>query len=287
MKDLTNLLTEESAVQELIDRAFEEDVGSGDVTTDSIVDEAASAEAIWISREKGTIAGLDIARSVFQKMDPQLEWNHFIEDGNEVENGNKIVTMKGSCRVLLTVERIALNIIQRMSGIATMTSKYVRAIGDYSTKILDTRKTVPGLRLLDKYAVAAGGGENHRLGLFDLALIKDNHIIAAGGITEAMYKVRAKHPDLRIEVETTTLDQVKEALSGGADIIMLDNMNNKQMEKAVSLIKDKAEIEASGNITLANVREVAQTGVDYISVGALTHSVKAFDISQKLQKIFK
>lgn len=279
--------TDESLVKELIDRTFEEDISSGDVTTNSIVDETSIAEATWISKENGTVAGLEIAPIVFQKLDPQLEWNYLLKDGNEVEVGDEILKMNGSCRAILTAERIALNIVQRMSGIATMTSKYVKAIEDYSTTILDTRKTVPGLRILDKHAVAAGGGRNHRMGLFDLVMIKDNHIVAAGGISEAVQKVRAKQLDLRVEVETTMLNQVKEALSAGADIIMLDNMSSEQMKEAVSLINNSAETEASGNITLENVREVAQTGVDYISVGALTHSVKAFDISQKLENISK
>lgn len=277
----------ESAVQNLTDRAFEEDIGSGDVTTNAIIDELAGAEAIWTSKEKGIIAGLEIARSVFQKLDSELEWTSFVEDGVEVEVGDTIAKMKGSARAILTAERIALNLVQRMSGIATETNKYVQAIEAYPAKILDTRKTVPGLRKLDKYAVVAGGGTNHRMGLFDLAMIKDNHIVAAAGITEAIQKVHTKHPGLRVEVETTTIDQIKEALSAGADIIMLDNMSPEKMKEAVSLIGSDAKIEASGNITLENIKEVASTGVDYISVGALTHSVKAFDISQNLKQIFK
>lgn len=209
-----------------------------------------------------------------------------MKDGSEVGRGDEIVKMKGTCRAILTAERIALNIAQRMSGIATETSRYVQAIKDFPAKILDTRKTVPGMRKLDKYAVVVGGGTNHRMGLFDLAMIKDNHIVAAGGIKGAVQNVRERHPEIRIEVETTTLKQVKEALSAGADIIMLDNMDIGAMQEAVSLIDNKAETEASGNITLENVREVAQTGVNYISVGALTHSVKAFDISQQIQKIY-
>lgn len=276
----------EPAVKKIIDRAFEEDIGSGDVTTNSVVSQDASAEAIWISKENGIVAGLDIARGVFRKLDSQLEWRGFVKDGSEVGRGDEIVKMKGTCRAILTAERIALNIAQRMSGIATETSRYVQAIKDFPAKILDTRKTVPGMRKLDKYAVVVGGGTNHRMGLFDLAMIKDNHIVAAGGIKGAVQNVRERHPEIRIEVETTTLKQVKEALSAGADIIMLDNMDIGAMQEAVSLIDNKAETEASGNITLENVREVAQTGVNYISVGALTHSVKAFDISQQIQKIY-
>lgn len=275
------------AVEALVDRAFDEDVHTGDVTTNAIVNETDRAEAIWKSKEKGIVAGLDVARTVFKKLDPELKWSPLVEDGNEVGTGTEIVKMSGRCRAVLTAERIALNIVQRMSGIATMTRRFVDAVGDCRAKILDTRKTVPGFRLLDKYAVAAGGGTNHRMGLFDMAMIKDNHIVAAGGITEAVEKVRRSSPEIRIEVETTTLDQVKEALSADADIIMLDNMSISRMKEAVALIGGRSETEASGNITLDRVGEVAETGVDYISVGALTHSVKAFDISQELRKIFK
>lgn len=286
MSKTNTIETEDTTIEALIDRAFEEDVQSGDVTTNAIVDESSRAEAVWESKEKGIVAGLDIARMVYEKLDPQLKWQPHVKDGEEVESGTELVTMTGSCRAILTAERIALNIAQRMSGIATMTCRYVDAIGDPPTKILDTRKTVPGLRLLDKYAVMAGGGTNHRMGLFDMAMIKDNHIVAAGSIKKAVSKVRNAHPEIEIEVETTNLEQVKEALSAGADIIMLDNMSPQKMKVAVSFIGGKAKTEASGNITLETVREAAGTGVDFISVGALTHSVKAFDISQQLQRIF-
>jgi len=286
MIDLKEGIANQQVVQQLIDRALYEDVRTGDATTNAIVDENARANAVWVAKEEGIVAGLDVAKAVFHKLDPGLEWSQQLKDGQKVQPGSEIVSMQGSCRAILTGERIALNIAQRMSGIATMTNKYVQAVGDLSTKILDTRKTVPGLRLLDKYAVKTGGGTNHRLGLFDLAMIKDNHIVAAGGITEAVQKVRNSYPDLRIEVETTNLQQVKEALAAEADIIMLDNMKTQQMKRAVEKIDGKAESEASGNITLQTVREVAETGVDYVSVGALTHSVMAFDISQRLQKIF-
>lgn len=284
MNDLTNLSTVDS-LQELLDRAFDEDIKSGDITTNAIVDESVGAEAVWKSKEKGIVAGLEIARRVFERLDPQVEWNDFVEDGNKVESGDNIVRIKGGCRAILTAERIALNIVQRMSGIATMTHKFVEAVNLYNAQILDTRKTVPGLRELDKYAVKAGGGTNHRMGLFDLAMIKDNHIVVAGSITEAVDKVRAHDPEIRIEVETNTIEQVREALTAGADIIMLDNMSTDLMSEAVTLIDGRAASEASGNITLGRVREVAETGVDYISVGALTHSVQAFDISQQIKKI--
>lgn len=285
MNELTSLLTEETHVQRLIDCALEEDIRSGDVTTNATVDESAIAEAVWKSKEKGIIAGLEIARFVYEQFDPQITWHPQIEDGDAVDIRSEIVTMEGSVQALLTAERIALNIVQRMSGIATMTSKFVEAVVPYHAEILDTRKTAPGLRQLDKYAVKAGGGTNHRMGLFDLAMIKDNHIVAAGSITEAVNKVRSYDSEIRIEVETTTIEQVKEALKAGADIIMLDNMNTDQMSEAVGLVDGRAETEASGNITLERVLEVAQTGVDFISVGALTHSVQAFDISQQIKKI--
>ena len=282
-----NLLTEESSIEALSERAYEEDVRSADITTNAILDADQKAKATWVAKEKGIVAGLDIGQKVFQKLDPEINWQTHVGDGEEVESGSQIVEIEGAARAILTAERIALNIAQRMSGIATMTQQFVAQIADLDTKILDTRKTVPGLRLLDKKAVVAGGGTNHRMGLFDLAMIKDNHIVAAGSITDAVLKVRNAQPDIQIEVETTSLKEVQEALSAGANLIMLDNMSLQLMREAVSSINGKAKVEASGNITLQSVREVAQTGVDYISVGALTHSVQAFDISQQLQAISK
>lgn len=281
---LTDMIPEE-AINFLIDQAFKEDIGSGDVTTDAIIDEHAQAEATWTAKDKGVIAGINVAGQVFERLDPDLQWMPEAEDGEYIATGTEIVAMRGRGRAILTAERIALNITQRMSGIASKTRQFVEAIKGLDTQILDTRKTVPGLRLLDKYAVKAGGGQNHRIGLYDLAMIKDNHITAAGNISQAVRKVRSRHPDMKIEVETTTLRQVKEALSVHADIIMLDNMSPGLMRKAVEMIGDQAKTEASGNITLQSVRKVAETGVDYISVGALTHSVEAFDISQNLQQL--
>lgn len=281
------VLNEKEAVQALIARAFEEDIRTGDVTTNAIVNEEKQAKAIWQSKEQGIIAGLDVGRVVFQELDSQLKWIPHVEDGDQVDERMKIVTIEGACRAILTAERIALNIVQRMSGIATMTQRFVSAVRGNAASILDTRKTIPGLRLLDKYAVAMGGGTNHRMGLFDLAMIKDNHIVAAGGICQAVQKVRETNPNIGIEVEVNSLEQVEKALLAEVDIIMLDNMSIKSMKEAVSMINGKAKTEASGNITLETVGKVAETGVDYISVGAMTHSVKAFDISQKLQKIYK
>lgn len=282
MSNLQNLLNEEP-VRELIQRAFDEDLGSGDITTEAIVKEGSRSEAVWVSKEDGIIAGLGLAQAVYQKLDHELTWDPNYKDGDEIKRGSEIVELSGKSRALLSGERIALNFVQRLSGIATLTNRFVREISDYSTRILDTRKTVPGFRLLDKYAVKTGGAVNHRMGLFDLAMIKDNHIVAAGGIGSAVNMVREKNAGIRIEVETTSLVEVEEALSAGADIIMLDNMSIELMKQAVRHIGGRAETEASGNITLESVKQIAETGVDYISVGALTHSVKAFDISQKIK----
>lgn len=281
---LTERIPEE-IINRLIDQAFEEDIGRGDVTTDAIIDERALAEAIWTARDVGIVAGITIAGQVFMRLDPDVQWMPKVDEGEKVSAGSEIVVVRGRVRALLTAERIALNIAQRMSGIATRTRQFVEAVKEFDTQILDTRKTVPGWRLLDKYAVKAGGAQNHRMGLYDMAMIKDNHIVAAGSIEQAVRKVRNRHPELKIEVETTTLRQVEEALSSRADIIMLDNMNAAAMREAVELIKDRAKTEASGNITLERIRKVAETGVDYISVGSLTHSVDAFDISQNIQQL--
>jgi nicotinate-nucleotide pyrophosphorylase (carboxylating) len=280
-----DVITEKSVINELIENAFKEDIGPGDVTTNAIVSEDIRAKAIWLAKESGVIAGLQLAEKVFQKLDPQINWTSRLSDGDQVQEGDIITELEGSCRAILTGERIALNFIQRMSGIASLTRKFVDAIKDYPTEMLDTRKTIPGLRYLDKYAVSAGGGTNHRMGLYDMAMIKDNHIVAAGSITKAVEMVR-KNSSIKIEVETTNLDQVREAMTEDVDIIMLDNMSSEQMRKAITIIDGRAKTEASGNITLETVREVASTGVDYISAGVLTHSVKAFDISQQIKKIY-
>ncbi len=275
----------DKAIANLIERAFEEDIQSGDVTTNAIIDDKRRAHAVWTAKDNGIVCGLHIAETVFRELDPDLKWTPHIEEGEEIKEGMEIVDFRGLGRALLTGERIALNIVQRMSGIATKTNRFVRAVKGLEADILDTRKTVPGLRLLDKYAVKAGGGRNHRMGLYDLAMIKDNHIVAAGSINKAVKQVREKNPNLEIEVEVKDLSELEQALEARADIIMLDNMTPALMKEAVARINGQARVEASGNITLNNVREVAKTGVDYISVGALTHSVQAFDISQTLQHI--
>jgi len=275
-------------IDSIIKNALNEDVGSGDITTDTIFPPDAKCEAQIIAKEKGIIAGIPIAKRVFQKLDPEVSFSLDPEvsfsqnsnDGDRVTPGQEILRIKATVRAVLTGERLALNLLQRMSGIATATSLYVDAVKGSKTKILDTRKTAPGLRVLDKYAVLAGGAQNHRFGLYDLVLIKDNHINFAGGISNAVQIVRSKYQDeFKIEVETSTLDEVKEALSAGADIIMLDNMNISMMKEAVEMINKKALTEASGGIILSTLTDIAETGVDYISVGAITHSSPALDIS--------
>jgi nicotinate-nucleotide pyrophosphorylase (carboxylating) len=277
---------DDGRLDRLIENALEEDLGDGDVTTNAVVDEMRQAEAEWIAKQDGIVCGLDVARQVFAKLDPGLVWEPAVKDGQSVRKGDRIVHFKGHCRAILTAERTALNFAQRMSGISTQTNRVVLLLKPYGTKILDTRKTVPGLRQLDKYAVLSGGGSNHRIGLYDMAMVKDNHIVAAGGIKHAVAAIRKESPGVQIEVETTTLAQVREALSAGADMIMLDNMNIETMTEAVSVIGGKAKTEASGNLTIENIQKVAETGTDFVSSGALTHSVKAFDISQKLIKMY-
>lgn len=272
------------AIDELINRGLQEDVNTGDITTNLLIPEGKQTTAVMIAKADGIIAGLQVAEAVFRKLDKDVKFIPAVNDGDKVKKGDLICSIEGAYRALLTGERLALNLMQRMSGIATETSKYVEAVKGYSTQILDTRKTVPGLRLLDKYAVKTGGGTNHRIGLYDMVLIKDNHISVAGGITNAVKAIKPKiSSDIKIEVETTNLEEVQEAIDNHADIIMLDNMDNETMVRAVKLINGRAKVEASGNMNLERVREVAATGVDYISIGALTHSVTALDISQKIK----
>jgi nicotinate-nucleotide pyrophosphorylase (carboxylating) len=264
----------------LIRQALAEDVQSGDLTTEAIVPANMTSRARWIAKEEGVIAGLFIGESVFQMLDNKLKWNCKVKEGDHVQRGDVLVEIEGNSRALLTGERTALNFVQRMSGIATAANQYANKLKGTGTKILDTRKTVPGLRVLDKYAVKTGGGTNHRAGLYDMVLIKENHISIAGSIKEAVGKARKKFPDVKIEVEATSLQEVRKALKAGADIIMLDNMSISDMRKAVELTDGTTQTEASGNVTLESINEIAATGVSFISVGALTHSVSAFDISQ-------
>ena len=264
----------------VIEAALREDMPAGDVTSESVIPPGAVSEAVILAKEDGVLAGLPVARRVFEKIDPRVEFGEEIQDGRPFKKGDTLARLKGPTVALLKGERTALNILQRMSGIATATRRYVDAVQGTRTRILDTRKTTPGLRLLEKYAVAAGGGKNHRMSLSDMVLIKDNHLRHVGSITEAVRRARAAvRPGLRIEVETNDIAQVREALGAGADMIMLDNMPLETMREAVALVAGRVPLEASGNMTLERVRTVAETGVDYISVGALTHSVRAVDIS--------
>ncbi len=268
-------------INKIIEMALLEDVGSGDITTNFLIDGDLKTNAFLKAKENGIIAGLQITEIVFKKLDQDIKWNQNFNDGDQVNAGDILVNFMGSFKAILTGERTALNFLQRMSGIATSTSNFVQAIKHTKAKILDSRKTAPGLRLIDKYAVNIGGAMNHRIGLFDMVLIKDNHIKIAGGITKAVNKIRSKlDSGIKIEVETSTLEEVEEALLSKVDFIMLDNMPIETMKLAVKSINGKALIEASGNVTLERVKEVAESGVDFISVGALTHSVKALDIAQ-------
>jgi len=266
-------------IVQCIKRALEEDIGTGDVTTDTIVPAGASLRGRIVAKQGGVVAGLYIAKQVMLALSERVTFESKVEDGSRVTRRTVLADVDGPARVLLTGERVALNFLGRMSGIATLTRMFVDAVSSTNAVILDTRKTAPGLRTTDKLAVRLGGGQNHRTGLFDMVLIKDNHIDFAGSITSAVERVRASGTQLEIEVETRTLDNVREALALGVERILLDNMSIETMREAVSICDGRAKLEASGNVTLDNVLEVAGTGVDYISVGALTHSARVFDVS--------
>lgn len=267
-------------VRYIIEKALIEDIGHGDITTRATVDPGRDGTAVIVAKEDFELAGIEVFLEVFLYLEPAIDFSVNFTDGDRIKKGEVIAELSGPLATLLTGERVALNLLQRMSGIATLTAQYAEAVSGTKVKVLDTRKTTPGLRALEKYAVTVGGGQNHRFGLFDGVLIKDNHIAAAGGIKKAIASARKSIPHtLKIEVECATLEQVKEALSAKADIIMLDNMDIKTMKAATDMIGRKALIEASGNMTLERVRAVARTGVDFISVGALTHSARAVDIS--------
>lgn len=277
--------TREQLIDELIDLAFAEDIGDGDHTTLSTIPADAQGKQHLLVKQKGILAGVEIAKRVFEKLDPSLKMTVFLEDGTHVKPGDIAFIVEGPVRSLLIAERTMLNIMQRMSGVATMTAAYQKRLEGLKTKVLDTRKTTPGMRLLEKDAVRIGGGENHRIGLFDMILIKDNHVDFAGGIKEAVQRAKdyckENGKDLKIEVETRNLEEIQQALEAGADRIMLDNFTPEMTREAVRLIAGKAETESSGGITIDNLRDYGEAGVDYISVGALTHSVKGLDMSFK------
>ena len=279
-----DLMAQKISLQKLIGMALSEDIGSGDITTSGVLTGLEKGFAKVIAKSETMVAGIDVFRETFLYLDSNIGFTAYAEDGSLVKRGEVIAELHGSLMSILMAERAALNFFQRMCGIATMTRRLAEAIKEYKAKIIHTRKTVPGLRVLDTYAVRVGGGYCHRFGLFDGALIKENHIEAAGSIAVAVANVRRRIPiTVKIEVEVENLGQVAEALAAGADVIMLDNMSIKEMKEAVTLVAGRVPLEASGNVTLANVKEVAAAGVDYISSGALTHSVVAADISLRVE----
>ncbi len=279
MEPLTN-----EEIRRTVQAALAEDIGSGDVTTLATVPESAVARGAMKAREPLVAAGLAFAEAAFLELSPDAKIQRMATEGQAVKAGHDLLHMEGPARALLTAERVALNFVQRLSGIATITAQFVEAVKGTRAQILDTRKTTPGWRRFEKYAVACGGGRNHRFGLHDMALIKDNHLVALrnespNAIAVAVQRVRAKYPALKVEVEADTLEQVEQALAAGADIVLLDNMNLIQLRLAVQQAKGRAQTEASGGVTLATVRTIADTGVDFISVGAITHSARAVDIA--------
>jgi nicotinate-nucleotide pyrophosphorylase (carboxylating) len=271
-------------VRELIDRALAEDVGAGDVTTAALVPDDERASARIVQKAPGVVAGLSVAAAVFERIDPELRWQAHVRDGALRDEG-LVAEVAGSVASILRGERVALNFLGRLSGVATLTARFVRAVEGTGARILDTRKTTPGLRELEKAAVKAGGGENHRFGLFDALLVKENHIAAAGGVGEATRRALAAANGLRVEIECASLDEVDEALAAGATSLLLDNFSNEGLAQAVARVAGRAELEASGNVTLETVRSIAETGVDCISVGALTHSAPALDLSLQLESV--
>ena len=282
---LENML-ENISLRELIDLALKEDIGPGDVTTNSLIPPGCSAAGLIVAKEEGVVAGLPVAEAVFRRLDPAVNLSFQVREGEQVTNAQILARVEGNARALLTGERVALNFLQRLSGIATYVHRLVRLLEGSKAKIVDTRKTIPGLRLLEKYAVRVGGGNNHRFGLYDAVLIKDNHLKITGSIKRAIQQARFRIPlTMKIEVEVENLAGVAEALAAGADIIMLDNMDLPTMREAVDFVAGRALLEASGGITEKNILAVAQTGVDFISVGALTHSARVLDISLEVTSL--
>ncbi len=271
-------------IDRIIRNALQEDIGLGDVTTLATVEPGTSGRAELVAKEDFVLSGIDVAGRVFHLLDEKVAFEKIVEDGRTVNRGQVLAWLKGDAAVLLQGERVALNLLQRMSGVATLTAQFVQAIEGTSATLVDTRKTTPGLRVLEKYSVRMGGGRNHRTSLYDGVLIKENHIAAAGGVEVAIERARARVPHtLKIEVETRDFDEVRSALAARADIILLDNMGPDTLREAVQLVGGRALTEASGGVNLETVRAIAETGVDFISVGALTHSFKAVDISMLFQ----
>ncbi|MFZ2199162.1 MAG: carboxylating nicotinate-nucleotide diphosphorylase [Thermodesulfovibrionales bacterium] len=271
-----------STVIQLLKHAIEEDIGYGDITTSLLIPEENESRALYVAKANFVVAGFPFAREVFNILDPDTVFKIFFAEGAKVRKGDILGEVSGKTKTLLAGERVSLNILQRLSGIATLTSFFVDAVMGTDAKIIDTRKTTPCLRFMEKYAVRMGGGVNHRFGLFDAILIKDNHIEAVGSITKAVALAKAGYHLTKIEVEVENLNDLQEAVEAGADVIMLDNMSVNDMKEAVNIVQKRIPLEASGNVSLQNVREIAETGVDLISVGALTHSVVAADISLKI-----
>ena len=277
MQNLETQLSEE--ILNSIRAALKEDIGTGDATTNSIVPLEARMKGKIVAKQDGVLAGLDVARAAYRLLDAEVKVESQVEEGADVEEGQILAIVSGRARSLLTVERTALNFLGRMSGIATLTRQFVDAVSGTGVVILDTRKTAPGLRAVDKLAVRRGGGQNHRIGLYDMILIKDNHIDFAGGLAEAARRARAANNGLQIEVEARSVEDVKAALDLGVERILLDNMSTEMMSEAVKITAGRAKLEASGNVSLETVRAIAETGVDFISSGALTHSATVFDVS--------
>jgi len=277
-------LTLEQTIKNVVRSALAEDVGSGDATSLATVPKKVQATARMVARESLVVCGVAVAEMVFRQVSRGLTVKQITSDGKKLKKGEPILVISGEARAILTAERVALNFVQRLSGIATLTAQFVEAVKGTGAKILDTRKTTPGLRVLEKYAVACGGGQNHRIGLFDLVLIKDNHLVALrdeapNAIAAAVQRARKKYPKLKVEVEADHPEQVDQAVAAGADIVLLDNMSLKTMRAIVKRVKGRAKLEASGGVNLKTVRGIAETGVDFISVGALTHSARAMDIA--------
>jgi nicotinate-nucleotide pyrophosphorylase (carboxylating) len=274
-----------NSIQHLIEIALKEDIGSGDITTDNLIDPQLEGKGIIIAKESLVVAGLNVAKQVFQYLDSEVIFRSEYDDGDFLKKGAVLANVKGKLRALLSGERTALNFLQHLSGISTLVRSYMNELSDKNIRLVDTRKTTPGLRVLEKYAVRVGGAYNHRIGLYDGVLIKDNHIAAFGGIKKAIDHIRTRVPHLlKIEVEVSDLDQVKEALESNADVIMLDNMTIKQIKEAIAFIDNRAIVELSGGITKSGLKSLADTGVDIISVGALTHSARCVDISMQISQ---